>query len=350
MLGISDRTVEYKKTTSLPSLEIPPDLSVSTEDELVVPDASAVSGATYSAYSRERAGQKRTGASAANKVLSAQENMELKRDRDIRWLVIQREPEAVWRQVRDFWRDSGFKLTREDPRIGVMVTEWKENRGDIPKDFIRRTIGKAVDFMYSASTRDRFRVRLERGGSTDTTNLYLSHRGAEEVSQDDGFAWQYRPSDPELEAEMLSRLMIFLGVEEKRAKELTTEKSKPGEARAKLIDADDGKTSILVFEDFARVWRRTGIALHRSGFTIEDQDRSRGIYFVRYAPEESVDEEPGFFSKLFGGGKSSKSQAFQLNLIGKDETTRVTLKDKDAKPVKSGISKQVLSLLHEQLK
>ena len=102
----------------------------------------------------------------------------------------------------------GFLLKREDPQTGIMETDWAENRADIPKGVIRDMIGKVFDQLYSAATRDKFRVRLERGQQPGTTEVYVTHFGAEEVeaggsnpASQIGTVWQPRPREPELEAE-----------------------------------------------------------------------------------------------------------------------------------------------------
>jgi hypothetical protein len=65
-------------------------------------------------------------------------------------------------------------------------------------------------------------------------------------------------------------------------------------------------TARQVDEGFDRAWRRVGLALDRAGFTVEDRDRTQGIYFVRYINDAT--ETKGFFSKLFSWGSSSEEE------------------------------------------
>jgi outer membrane protein assembly factor BamC len=112
---------------------------------------------------------------------------------------------------------------------------------------------------------------------------------------------------------MLRRLMIRLGSEEKRAtaavqaaQEKPLERAKPDAWYA------DGAGTLEVDESFDRAWRRVGLALDRVGFTVEDRDRSRGLYFVRYVDPETDGEkkEDGFFARLnpFKGSAAGKPQ------------------------------------------
>ncbi len=342
---------DYKQSRVEPSLEIPPDLrSAEIEDALVVPGSGS---ATYSDYAAgDRTDQVRTQSG----VVYQPENMRIERDGDKRWLVVQAPAEAIWPKLRDFWLQAGFLLTIDDPRIGILETDWAENRADIPQDFVRRTIGKALDFMYSSATRDRFRVRLERtdnGGS----EVFLSHRGMEEVSQggpetETGTIWEPRPSDPELEAEMLKRLMVYLGTEEQKAAEQLAQPAQPRTPQSQLIVAADGGTVLMVEEGFSRAWRQVGLSLDRVGFTVEDRDRSNGIYFVRYNDPLKESRKKGILSKLaFWSDDDPKSaEQYRVLLTAEGERTKVTVQNAEAQLDTSPTARRILTLIHEQLK
>src|SRR5690606_5562836 len=136
-----------------------------------------------------------------------------------RWLVVGQAPEALWPRIKDFWQENGFLIDVDSPQTGIMETDWAENRAKIPQDFLRKTIGQIFDSLYSTGERDKFRTRLERRAD-GVTEIYISHRGAEEEltgSDKETTVWTPRPADPGLEAEFLSRMMTYLGVEETRA-------------------------------------------------------------------------------------------------------------------------------------
>jgi outer membrane protein assembly factor BamC len=246
------------------------------------------------------------------------------------------------------------------PEAGVMETDWAENRAKIPQDFIRNALGKVLDGMYSTSERDKFRTRLERGAEPGTTEVYFSHRGVEEVvvgTQQDKYVWQPRPADPDLEAEFLRRFMVRLGVDEPQAKvqvagEIRSE-------RARIVRSQDGATSLEVDESFDRAWRRVGLALDRVGFTVEDRDRSKGLFFVRYIDpgkdaQSGGKQDDGFLSKLmfWKGGSSDPKSAEQYRVQVKESkaASQVEVLGKDGQPEKSDAARRILSLLHEQLK
>jgi outer membrane protein assembly factor BamC len=277
------------------------------------------------------------------------------RDGNQRWLIVKQTPEQLWPRIKEFWQESGFLLAIETPEAGVMETDWAENRAKIPQDFIRNTIGKVFDSLYSTGERDKFRTRLERTAD-GSTEIYISHRGAQEVltgQQKDRAMWTGRPSDPELEAEFIGRLMARLGSDMKVAKAAVNE-AKPAPQRARVAKDTLGN-HVLVEESFDRAWRRVGLALDRVGFTVEDRDRARGLYFVRYVDQKSDADkkasEPGFFSRLFSS-KDEKKQALRYRILvnSSGEATRVSVQDEKGESETGGTGDRILALLSEQLK
>jgi outer membrane protein assembly factor BamC len=354
-----EKKTDYRETSEAPTLEVPPDLtSSSIDDGLVVPDiAPATGSASLSDYRRERVNTQTIRTAA---VLPKQDNIRVMRDKNTRWLVIQGTPQQVWPRMREFWLQSGLLIKREDPRIGILETDWAENRADIPQDFITRNISKLFDSIYSAATRDKYRVRLEQGSEPGTTELFLTHRGAEEVldeSTGSSTIWKPRPSDPELEVEMLRRMMVFFGVEEDKARNQFASRQNRIE-RAVLTQGVDGDASLTVKDDFARAWRRTGLALDRVGFTVEDRDRSRGLYYVRYidpVKDSNAKKEKGLLDKLtfniFSGDDEVQDKStYLIRLQEQDVQTQVVVLNDKGQPEKSSTALRILTLLHEQLK
>ncbi len=352
-IEIKDKKIEYQQAYEVPQLEIPPDLTRNTiDDRLVVPDINPRDTATYSAYSGER----QTGGArqVQSGVMPDVEGVRLERRGDMRWLVVASEPGAVYEATRDFFLQLGFLLTRDDPTLGILETDWLENRAAIPSGAIRSTLTKipGVDSLYSSDTLDRYRVRLERGGEAGTTEVYLTMRGLEQVAKGPEFVWQARPSDPELEAEMLVRLMMHWGATEERARQkLAAPAPRPDRARL-LATADGTPTGLVVLEDFSRAWRRTGVALDRIGFAVEDQDRTNGLYRVRYQDLEAERKKEGFFSKLafWSDGDKPEVRTYGIQLAANGSETRLQVLDEKGAEVQSSTSQSILRLLFEELR
>ncbi len=350
--------VEYKSAGRLPPLELPPDLTSPTRDDRYqVPDVNATGSATFSTYNAERAGQPRPG---STEVLPAVSKVRMERSGTQRWLIVPETPEKLWPMVKEFWQELGFLIKMEVPEAGVMETDWAENRAKIPQDFLRNLLGKAIDQVYSTSERDKFRTRLERGAEPGTTEIYVSHRGVVEVftsTQKDSTVWQPRPSDLELEAEFLRRMMVRFGVDEARAKAQIAGETRID--RAKIVKTQEGGGLLELPEPFDRAWRRVGLALDRVGFTVEDRDRSKGYYFVRYVDpqtdaKETGKKDDGILSRLlFWRSNKTELKAEQYRVMVRDasnESSQVQVLAKDGMADRSDTARRILSLLHDQLK
>ncbi len=352
------KTIDYKSAGKLPALDIPPDLIKPAIDERYsIPELSSSGSATFSTYSSERGEQQKSGTSSF--LPSSIQNVHVERAGTQRWLVVPQSPEAVWPIIKEFWQELGFLIKIEVPEAGIMETDWAENRAKIPQDFVRTLLSTFLDSIYSTAERDKFRTRLERN-EAGSTEIYISHRGMNEVLEGGGLnrtIWQPRPADPDLEAEMLSRLMMRFGVEEEKAKlELTTGKSTIQE-RA-YIDRETGDT-LVINEAFDRSWRRVGLALDRIGFTVEDRNRVDGIYFVRYLNPDKDSKKKGDDDGILSGimfwrsGDKDDAKAakyrIQIHNTGTN-TSKVTLLNDDGTAVNSSTTSRILKLLHEQLK
>ena len=358
---LESKKVDYKSAGRLPSLEVPPDLTTPSRDERYAIPVGSKGSETYSSYNSDRSGLSRASLPEA---AAQSDKLRIERDGTQRWLVVTGTPDQLWPVVKEFWQTIGFTLVLEMPEAGILETDWNENRAKLPQDIIRSTIGKALDFMYSTAERDKFRTRLERGSTPGTTEIYISHRGMAEVYTNEGRTetrWQPRAADPELEAEMLQRMLVRLGVDANRAKTLLVNEQKQ-EIRANVLQVAGGGSQLAVQEPFDRVWRRVGLALDRVSFTVEDRDRAKGIYYVRYVDPE-IDQakkkgDKGFFDKLAfwrSDDKADARQAAQMRIVVKGESTAnttstVQVQTHDGRVDDTETGRKILGLLLEQLK
>ncbi len=354
---LESKKIDYKSAGKAPTLEVPPDLvAPSRDDRFAVPDLGDKGSATFSAYSAERSPQARS--QQQNEVLPKVEKARIERSGNQRWLVVAGSPEKTWGTVKDFWQETGFLIKTEVPAAGVMETDWAEDRAKIPMDGIRGLLGKAIDSVYSTAERDKFRTRLEPGAEAGTTDIFISHRGMYEIYISEGkdqTRWQPRAADPGLEAEMLRRLMVHFGSDEKRAVAAVSEVQEKQEEKAKLSRGADGSGNLELQESFDRAWRRVGLALDRVGFTVEDRDRSKGLYFVRYVDPDSDNQkkDEGFLSKIaFWKASSSTSSQTQYRVFvsNSDKLSTIQVLSREGGVDQSETAKKILGLLYNQLK
>jgi outer membrane protein assembly factor BamC len=335
--------IDYKSAGKGVSLEVPPDLTQLSRDSRYVVPGGPVSASSY------QVGQSVAGLPTAATAIG---DVRIERSGSQRWLVVNRPADQLWGPVRDFWQENGFLLAQDQPSLGIMETDWAENRAKIPQDLIRNTLGKLIDSVYSTAERDRFRTRLERS-ATGGTEIYVSHRGMIEVyanTQKDQTVWQPRPTDPELEAEFLRRLMVKLGVPQEQSRALVA----TGAAKPTSRIASVGNTPVVVVDEgFDRAWRRVGLALDRTGFTVEDRDRSQGTYFVRYVPPNADKKEPGFLGKLLNFGRSEKAEAplkYRIALKSQGESTTVSVLNASGAPETSANAQRIVQVIADDLK
>ncbi len=351
---LPDRKVDYKKEKQAEQdLEIPPDLtSSSIEDTRAVPDAAPSGTATYSDYiDEQKPATPARAVAGSGTVLPQIKNITVKRDGDQRWLVVQAPVDDVWYKVISFWHESGISLLEQDPSVGVMRTNWIENRADVKSDVLHKA--------YSAAARDQYRVRLEVGEEAGVTEIYLTHRGMEKRLIKDGsdkneqVAWVACPTDHGLEAEMMRKMMIFFGVSDMRASQ-DLAKADTHKHRSQLSQGQS-QSELKILETFPRAWRITGMALDRGGFAVEDRDRDKGIYYVRYndpVQDDKKEKEKGILSKLafWSDDDIDKEVQYQVRVHESGDTTRVTIQDDKGVQINSKTAKRILNLLHEQIK
>lgn len=324
LLGGCSSTSEYKavyeaEAADVASLEVPPGLSRPEGNGGVAPELEQ--GITsYSGY------QQNVGTGTRQEFIRKFENMRFVRDGGLYWVEVQAGPEDVWNDVRDYFSKLGFKFTEEKPHLGLLQTDWQENRVGLPSGLFG-FLGK----LYSAELMDSYRIRLEYDDQKELTRIFISHRGVREVYESEpdnisivGTKWVVRPSEPELELEMLMRFMAFRGMDEEMAKQVIAETR--GSERATLRQEQD--TTVLEFnEGFSRAWRYVGIALDRLGVLVEDRNRSAGIYYIQL-PETFVldNKQSGFFAGLFSQTRKPLSNKYILKIEDKGGTSDVLVR------------------------
>ncbi len=335
--------IDYKSAGKAPTLEVPPDLTqLSRESRYVVP-GSAVTASAY------QSAQPQVGVPVAASNLG---DVRIERAGNQRWLVVGRAPDKLWEPVRDFWQENGFLLTLDQANLGIMETDWAENRAKLPQDFIRSALGKVLDSVYSTGERDKFRTRLER--TPNGTEIFISHRGMVEVYPDnqsrESTVWQPRAVDPELEAEFLRRLMVKLGA---TTEQVRTAAAAEAAARPTSRIATVNNTPVVQMDEgFDRAWRRVGLALDRTGFTVEDRDRSQGTYFVRYVEPTADKKEAGFLGKLFSFGSSPATPPlkFRIAVRSQGEATTVSVLNAEGAPESSANAQRIVRVIADDLR
>ncbi len=350
--------VDYKvQGQQAPTLEVPPDLSLITKNSQASVPVGGAANASAFQTSAAVASVATANATAVNKL----GDVRVVREGTQRWLVTDRPPEKLWEEIKLFWTENGLTIIVDQPNLGIMETDWNENRAKIPQDGLRKFLGKVLDGLYSTNERDKYRTRLERtpsGGS----EIYISHRGLfEDFTNNERttLIWKPRPTDAELEVEFLKRLMVRLGGAQEAANmaldqpktAAATASSAVLQAEARVsIEQDATQSSLVLSDALDQAWRRVGLSLDRTNFTVEDRDRSKGIYFVRYVEPDAEKNQPGFLARMFGAKSKESLQKYQILLSSDATKTRVRVADTTGKVLNTVDAKNILKVLQSDLK
>jgi len=353
--SLDEDKINYKSASKASTLEVPPDLTQLRKDSRYILDSNSATASGFQGVPTKAA----DNGTASNSAGDAR----MERSGNQRWLVVNRPADKVWGVLQDFWKDNGFVLTTEQAELGIMETDWAENRAKLPQDFIRKSLGRVLDALYSTGERDRFRTRIERN-TQGGVEIYISHRGMIENYTDgrkEQTLWQPRPADPELEIEFMRRLMLRFGGATapvgSSAATLTAGTSGAASGSAVSVSGSVMVTQINnlpvieLKDDFDRAWRRLGVALDRTSFTVEDRDRSKGVYFVRYVPAGATGKEPGFFAKLFSKDVTSPTLTkYSITLTHKDGVSRIAVLNAEGAADPSDNAEKILKLIAGELK
>jgi outer membrane protein assembly factor BamC len=309
---VPDNSKEYRKAETMPPLDVPPDLSTARINDEIAGNAN--SSATYSEFEEAA-----TNPLASKYSITPESKPALSGEGNRRHLVIPGDREVTWQRLQNFWIQKEYDITRKDKRIGLMDTS-----------------GGVDNYP--------FRVRMERGDTSKHAEVFISGRGDEPNAQKD-------------EA-MLRQLADFLGVLYQQDKEEIEEQqaSQPQVASVTttLLDEKNGQQALLVEQGFSNVWKRVGRVLDSKGFAVEERDRSRGIYFVRYLDPFNVaeKEDDGWIDKLSfweDDVDQAPEEFYFIKLISDADKTKIVILDPEETRISTDTAKRLLGLLQEQL-
>lgn len=384
----SPNKIDYKSDSKSKevSLAVPPNMLEETSDQRSLPPQS---GQTSLSTLQQVQSEAPSNATAVAPVVNG---MHIQRDGTESWLVLDNQtPDKAWPQIRRFWQEQGFLLVVDQRDKGVMETDWNETHPQINDGLIRSTLSKAMGNSYVTAERNKYRTRLE-AAPNGGTYVFISQKGLREAlsgTNNDTSKWEPKPNDPGLETEYLKRLMAALAKNDvttttansasaaslspagaqaapnasagaKSAAAATAaqnvalaaqQPSRDPSSAATETSAQLSSTELTLGEPYDRAWLRVGLALDRSNFTVDDRDRNRGLYFVRYVdPKDMTSAEQGFWNQVFHGRKEKVAKQYRVNVRAvTPNQTRVAVVDDKGDVDSSSQAKQIMSLMVDQL-
>lgn len=311
----------YEEAENIDELDVPPGLDKPINNEDLTIRELGRSLNTYSIYEQNLKDKPEASALTAK-----YQGMAFKRDGRLFWLEVKAPANEVWGDLRSYFRKLGFEIAVDQSQIGFMQTDWRENRVDIPGSWL----GSLFGALYSAEIMDRYRIRVEWDEEAKLSRVFVTHQGLREIvaGEDDNLSvvqtkWVVRPSDPELEVEMIMRFMAYRGIEESLAEKQIA--STRGEQRIKL-NTDGEQSSLSMQEPFQRAWRLVSIAIDRLGFQVEDKNRSAGVFYIQLPETFVIKAQSGLFSKLFSETVRPEHDKYLIILEEKGGQTVITVK------------------------
>ncbi len=293
-VGLGGRVVNYQGDDSIDSLVIPPDLTKPNSQGLFVENIGVIDQ-TY-------------------KVTEVQ-NVEVKRDAHRRWLLVDMPSSEVWSLSKEFFRSFGFKIEKENQKIGILETDYLEIDTKVPDKSlgaIRAMLSKALKTQYGLPIADKYRIRIESLDDPNQSEVYLTLTSIGEVVKGEQRLWQSREKDVELETEMLLNLMVFLGSDRSEAINKIQASNEKIESPVSVIKSESGYATLVFPYNKKQAWSYLGWALDELDVDIEDRDVIDGSYYINVVPDK------GFLSKLLS--TVSPTQTYQLVVNQLDET------------------------------
>ena len=293
-IGFGDRVVNYESDDTVDSLVIPPDLTKPNAQGLFIENL----GVDDTSY----------------KVTKVQ-NVEVKRDAYRRWLLVDMPPNEVWSLSKVFFGSFGFKIEKENQKIGIFETDYLEIDTKVPDKSlgaIRSMLAKALKTQYGLPIADKYRIRIESLDNPNQSEVYLTLTSIGEVVQGDLRVWQSREKDVELETEMLLNLMVFFGNDRSEAIIKIKASNEKIESPVSVIKSESGYATLMFQYNKKQTWNYLGWALDELDVDVEDRDVIDGSYFIK------LTKDKGFFSKLLSS--VSSGQTYQLIVQQLDES------------------------------
>lgn len=328
----------YQNARALPSLEMPPDLISPPKDSTTaIPDLPPANKAPAVPTS-SAAPPAASPAVAAVAAASAEPGIHIVKEGDRRWLVVTAPVEQVRQRVKDFLLKKGFTIAAEVPDAGMVETEWRGGGEELAGDDLNAALKSGL--------RDKFKLLVESGAATGTSEVRVSHLGLQRIMVDGKPQWQPRMSDPVLEAQILDELRAFL---QNGAAAAAAPANDIPAVRSSVSTDAQGRSSLTLSENFDRAWQRVGDALPRGGFVIDDRNRSEGLYMIRLGKAFKEDAKAGFIARLFGSNAGNADEKYHIAVKQQGSETVVTVQQAGGGPVFTGIGERILDRLKEKM-
>lgn len=351
------RQAKYLQADYLTQLELPPNLIADearvTRSQLNLPKPTETAISSYRTGVTAMGGPEEKAVVAEKKepqVAPVFEGLRLRSDGDLHWLEIDRNADDIWPLLTDFWSHEGVSLMTNEPLLGFMETDWIVKYQVSEEEGFFARMAKRLD----KDKTDRFRMRVSRGDGAGQTRVSITHSGRQNIVGDDVSYMAPRASEAQLEVELLSRLLVYMGLTRQDATALLRS-YKPFAKRAQRSTVDEATMEMT--GDTAFVWPRVLRAIDRLGFEVAEKDETRHelkVVIQKLTTEHIGGErdeiaESSFIMKWLGGenGDANKDETrqFYLKLEPQDKFVRLQVRNLQREPADSVLADQFIKSL-----
>jgi outer membrane protein assembly factor BamC len=321
---LPDKRTEYRKSESLPDLEVPPDLTAGAINEsMAIPNEAQQ--ASYSQYQREQ---------QAPAVAPSQSPAPV----DQQWVAVRASRFDIWPRLRQFFEAKGFGLELDDAELGVLETTWS---GPMDIGGIRQ--------------RFKFKVFSEPGAEPDVTVLFITGL-IQEQAAGGGDAWIDRDQNELLSKQIAGELNLHFNATAGIAPPSAAAASgnampaPDSSARAEMMNDEEGRFYLSIPEEFTGAWRHTEMALQQGGFIIDERDAAKGFYRITYFDAATAGEEKGWLSKLafWKDEEAAQGKIYGISLTGVGEKTELIVLNESGDWETNQDAGRILSIIQNQ--
>lgn len=294
-------------------------------------------------------------------VLAKVESMQLEGSGNFYWLSVEEPVSNLYPLVKSFWASEGYKLEMDEPAIGIMQTEWV-----FREEGKKQKTGSWLTRLFSAddlsARQDQFKTRIERDPSSAVSRVYISHRTTEfqyeiqagESSQDKKNInqWNFRQPESELEVEMLSRLMIYLGLQQVELDSQLQQVKLFSPRATQHFDTEENSPFIILKSPYRVAWNRVYHELERLNTEITSSNPGGGFLDGDITINARVIEKnnKAGLASLFA---SSTAKTQEMVLVIAEENhklTRLSVETPEGDADTSAAAASFLDLLYQRLR
>jgi outer membrane protein assembly factor BamC len=336
-----DKQKEYRYSSDIPPLEIPPDLTSSTIKGLPGRGEGAQGAAALDGgEAASAAGSMPPGMAMPVRRTNAVVAVLAKGDDDVPFVDVAAPFAETWNFVGRSLGRMQIEITeqnRSDRQYFVYFGGEKTDKPSEDAPWWQAILGGG-DGTQPDEQAEQFHVKLEP--KDDHTHIYVLDSTNKPVLQGTGLR-------------LLKKLRDTLDGMEKQefVNSAAIDRSLSGGAVVSRLGQGDHDAPVVDIQaPLAESWNDVGRALSRMEIKVTDQNRSDQVYFVDYGGNAGKEQGAwSSFQAVLGGGPDEETESFRLKLEPKGDHTQVYVLDASNKPVSEGLGLKLLQQLQRSL-